>query len=775
MKKENSTSSALLKHILLLVLLISFSVLILGGFWVYESAAPVPGLIVDENGNEITNHDNIMGGQAVYQKYNLMNYGSVLGHGAYLGEDWTADVLQFTVRYMREYYAQEQYRTSYENLSESEQAGIANQVINEIKTNRYDEKTDTLVLTDGQVYALNELREYYRVRFTDGDAERGLQANLISDDHMPKTDRAWVNEGDQFNQITDFFFWTAWLSGTERPELGHTYTNNWPYDPDAGNTVGWSALWWSAFSVALFVLMLGLILWIYFKYRFFMEDAYETFPTFDLNEIAVTPSQRKVGKYFAVVTLLFLAQGLLGGLLAHYYVAGTDFYGFDISSLLPFNVARGWHLQLAIFWIATAWLATGIYIAPNVGGREPKGQGLLVDILFYALVVLVGGSLIGQWLAVQGYLGNKWWLLGTQGWEYLELGRIWQIILVVGLLIWLFIVYRGIRDGLRKESDKGGLVHLLFYSAIAIPAFYGAAFFMTPGTNLTYADYWRWWVIHLWVEGMFEVFALVVIGYLLVSMGLVTMRSTVRAIYFQLIILLGSGVLGTGHHYYWIGAPEAWIGIGAVFSALEVIPLTLLILEAYEQYRMVQQGGHNFPYKASFWFLIAVGFWNFFGAGVLGFLINLPVVNYFMHGSYLTAAHAHGAMAGVYGFFAIALLLYSMRNIVKPEHWNDKLLNISFWGLNIGLMGMIVVTLFPVGVFQLAYAFEHGYWAARSLEFYSQPLISTLLGLRIIPDLIFGLVGVVPLVYFTIRAAFNLRDVTTEDIVSTEEKPSIQA
>jgi nitric oxide reductase subunit B len=272
------------------------------------------------------------------------------------------------------------------------------------------------------------------------------------------------------------------------------------------------------------------------------------------------------------------------------------------------------------------------------------------------------------------------------------------------------------------------------------------------------ADYWRWWLIHLWVEGMFEVFAVVVIGFLMVRLGLVTAQSTLRALYFQLIILLGSGIIGTGHHYYWIGAPEFWMALGSVFSALEVIPLSLLMVEAYGQYRVIKAGGVDFPYKAAFWFLVATAFWNLFGAGVLGFLINLPFVSYFQHGSFLTAAHGHGALMGVYGMLAIALALFSLRNIIKPERWKENWLMTGFWGLNIGLMGMILITLVPVGAAQAMASFERGFWWARSLEFYQQPWINTLLWLRALPDSVFIIAGILPLVSALLYGFRHLRE-----------------
>ncbi|MGI5836854.1 MAG: nitric-oxide reductase large subunit, partial [Chloroflexota bacterium] len=655
-------------------------------------------------------------------------------------------------------------------------AGIADAVRTELKTNRYDFSAGTLTLSPAQAYGWEQARIHYRGLFTQGDPDRALPPNLIQEQHMPATERAYVAQGDQIDQISYFFLWTAWLSTVNRPGLEYSYTNNWPFDTAAGNDLTLASVLWSAISVTLLVLITSVILFLYYRYRMSMEESPEAARALKVSSKPLTPSQRKTAKYFAVVVLLFLMQAMLGALLAHYYVEGGSFYGLDILGLLPFSIARGWHLQLAIFWVATAWLALGIFVAPLVSGREPKRQGLLVDLLFVALVLVVVGSLAGEWLGAKGYLGNLWFLLGNQGWEYLELGRVWQVLLAAGLALWLFLVYRGLRPALREESDRGGLTHLLFYSAVAIPFFYGFAFFFDPSTHITMSDYWRWWVIHLWVEGMFEVFAVVVIGFLLVKLGLVTKRSTLRALYFQLLILLGSGIIGTGHHYYWIGAPEVWIALGAVFSALEVIPLTLLVLEAYGQYRLVTAGGKQFPYRASFWFLIATAFWNLTGAGVLGFLINLPVVNYFEHGSFLTAAHGHGALAGVYGMLAVGLLLFALRDLVDASWWNDRWLKVSFWGLNLGLAGMILVTLLPVGLMQVGESFTHGFWAARSYEFYRQPQVLALLWARMVPDSLFIVAGILPLVWFTISAFFHQRSaseqVAAEDDAATERQPA---
>ena len=764
---KNHTKNSFIKSILIGVLLLAFTVLLAGGYWIFKSEAPRP-LVKDQSGKVLFTKKSIEGGQAVFQKYALMDYGTVLGNGSYMGPDYTAEALKIYTEGMQNFYADKQGNTTFAKLTKDKQSVIRDDVVTELRQNRYAKKTDTLVLTAAQVYGLEQVRNYYRNVFTKGDGW-GLQPHLIKETDMPNENRAWVDKGDQITQVADFFFWTAWLSSTDRPNDKISYTNNWPYYQDAGNTLTYSSVLWSGVSITLLSLFMAVILFLFYRYHLGMQEAYTpgNFPKFNLRKMPVTSSQVKSGKFFVIVAILFFIQVMFGALLAHYYTEPESFFGMKwIVKLFPFSFSKGAHLQLAIFWIATAWLGLGIYIAPLVGGHEPKRQGLWVDILFWALVVLVFGSLIGQWLGMKGFLGNEWFLLGNQGWEYLELGRFWQIIFAIGMVIWLYIMFRGIRSALRRETDKGGLVHLLFYAAIAVPAFYFFAFFIQPDSDYTMADYWRWWIVHLWVEGVFEVFAVVVIGFLLVQLKLVTKSSTVKALYFQIALILGSGVIGIGHHYYYNGSAEVWIGLGSVFSALEIIPLTLLILEAYEHYKMLRNGGIDFPYKSTFWFLISTAIWNLVGAGVLGFLINLPAVNYFEHGQQLTPAHAHASMMGVYGMFAISLLLFSLRNIVEPKAWNDRLLKWVCWLLNIGLAGMVVISLLPIGFIQLKMAYDQGYWASRDPKlFFGQSIVHNLLLIRAVPDTIF-LIGVILLVVFCIKVFFHLRKPT-----NGEEEP----
>ncbi|ALN77271.1 nitric-oxide reductase large subunit [Staphylococcus agnetis] len=749
-----------LSKVLISILVTVLSILLLGGWLIFENEAPRPTKVVDENGKTLISKAELISGQAIYEKYGLTDYGSYLGNGSYLGPDYTAETLHQYIQGMHHYYAQTLHHKSFKNLTQMQQAGIEDKVRKEIRINRYSKTKDELVLTDAQVAGLKHVRQFYQKEFVNNPKQAGLPQNMIDqftiDDYMVK--------GNKIEHLSDFFFWGAWLSSTDRPDRQFSYTNNWPYDAQAGNTMPSEALIWSAISVALLVAGVAIIIYFQRRYQFDMEATYKGekhLPKIKIPE-TITSSQAKTAKYFVVVMILFLIQILLGELMAHYYVE-NEFFGIPLQKLFPFNIAKTWHLQLVIFWVATTWLATGIYVVPRVLGKEPKHQGKLVDILFIALLIVAGGSMLGEWGNILGWINEKWWLFGHFGWEYIELGKFWQILFIIGMILWMVILARGFIPAIKLGTDqhRNRLILLLFIGAIAIPLFYLASLFIMPNTHVTFADYWRWWIVHLWVEGIFEAFAVILIGFLMVDMKLTTIRSTIRALYFQIILLLGTGIVGMGHHYYWQGDHSIWLALGSSFSALEVVPLCLLIWEAYTHYRVYKFSKIEFPYKGTFIFLASTGLWNALGAGALGFLINAPAINYFEHGTQWTAAHAHGSMAGVYGMFSIAILLYVLRNITRSELWTrrtEKWISIACWLLNIGLAGMVLVTLLPVGYIQLKDALEHGYWHARLPEFYQQDTVFWLMWGRMPWDLIFT-AGVIILFVITVRAFMYVKKV----------------
>jgi nitric oxide reductase subunit B len=535
-----------------------------------------------------------------------------------------------------------------------------------------------------------------------------------------------------------FFFWSSWATATNRPGQSLSYTSNWPSEPLVGNVPTTSTYLWTFLSIFGLLAGVGALTWYYVATH--GKEPPPQVPDRDpLSALKPTPSMKATAKYFWVVTALILVQVMLGGITAHFAVEGQGFYGFPLAEYLPYAVARSWHLQLAVLWIATAWLATGLYIAPAISGHEPKFQRFGVNFLFTCLLVIVVGALGGQWMAVMNKMGlaaNFWF--GHQGWEYTDIGRFWQAFLFIGLMLWLVLVGRALWPALRARDDSRSITMLLFLSTIAIGLFYGAGLMWGRNTHISMVEYWRWWVVHLWVEGFFEVFATAVIAFLFTKLGLVRTRTATAAVLFATIIFLSGGVLGTFHHLYWSGTPTGVIAVGAVFSALEVVPLVLVGFEAYENYKH----GYATPWVAAYrWpilFFVAVAFWNLVGAGLFGFLINPPLALYYMQGLNTTPLHGHTALFGVYGMLGIGLMLFCMRGLERTGVWDEKLLKGSFWALNIGLAAMALLSLAPVGLMQVHASVSQGFWYARSADFLQQPLMQTLVWLRMPGDVIFA-------------------------------------
>ena len=739
------------RNSVILVMAAGFAVLIWVSVRSYVDAPPVPDLVTNQAGETVFTHDDIMAGQQVFLKYGLMENGTIWGHGAYLGPDFSAEYLHALALDTAEARAQILYGKGLSLLTAEEKAAVYAEVRQSLKENRYSPDTGRLPLTPPEVATYNRQIAKWKAYFSDPSFNRGLSKGLISD---PK----------ELQQLTAFFAWTAWASVTNRPGKSHTYTNNFPYDPMAGNTPSRDAFLWSALSLITLLGGTALILFTFGKFDYLGWKGKGEHIHPEMLAGPPTESQKATIKYFVIVAFLFLAQTLIGGATAHYRADPGTFYGFDLTVLFPTNVLRTWHLQLAIFWIATAYVAGGLFLASALGGKEPRRQTLGINLLFVALVFVAVGSLIGEMLGVRQLLGPLWFWIGHQGWEYLDLGRAWQLLLAVGLLLWVALVFRGVAPA-RKNPESREIVTLFLLAALAIPVFYLPALFYTGSTNFTVVDNWRFWIIHLWVEGFFELFATTMVAVLFYKLGMVARVTATRVIYLDAILFLGSGIIGTGHHWYWTGQSHITMALAALFSAMEVVPLTLLTLDASDFIKLTRGQCDvcgkriSIPYKWAFYFLMAVGVWNFVGAGVFGFLINLPIVSYFEVGTILTPNHAHAALMGVFGLLGVAFMVFAMRRVLLDEQWArvERYVAVSFWGLNIGLALMVVLNLFPGGVRQLWDALTNGYWHARGPEFLNLRTTRMIEWLRMPADLIFILFGVIPLLIAVTRTYGLLR------------------
>ncbi|AMV40548.1 nitric-oxide reductase large subunit [Planctomyces sp. SH-PL62] len=726
------------------VIIGSFAVLIYYGTELYRMAPPVPERVVTTEGKVLFTGEDVKEGQNVWQSMGGQEVGSVWGHGAYVAPDWSADYLHRELTWMLDHWAVEKGAANYEALDAEARAGLRERLKGEIRRNTYDPATGDVTVSPVRAQAMAAVASHYDALFGDDPELHELRDAYA----IPASS---IKTPERRAQLAAFFFWAAWACSTERPGETITYTNNWPSETLIENRPSGQIIVWSVASFVLLLAGIGALAW-YFAVERGREDLDrheppERDPLLALNP---TPSMRATLKYFWVVIALAVVQVGLGAVTAHYGVEGSGFYGFPLAEWLPYSVTRTWHTQLGIFWIATAWLATGLFIAPAVSGHEPKFQKLGVDFLFVCVLIIVVGSMFGQWLGVQQRLGNtaNFWF-GHQGYEYVDLGRFWQIFLTVGLFLWLALMVRAIAPAFRHPDTNRHLLGLFLLASAAIPLFYTPGLMWHRHTNLAIAEYWRWWVVHLWVEGFFEVFATVVIAFLFTRMGLLRTSTAAAAVLFSTSIFLSGGIIGTFHHLYFTGTPTVVTALGAIFSALEVVPLVLIGFEAYENLSLSRVRPWVSAYRMPILFFVSVAFWNLVGAGLFGFFINPPIALYYMQGLNTTPVHGHTALFGVYGMLGIGLTLFCLKGLTIHRAWKTGVLSFAFWSINIGLALMVLLSLLPVGLLQTWASVEHGMWYARSAEFMQTPTMHTLRWMRVVGDTIFA-AGIVALGWFVL-------------------------
>lgn len=737
-----------------LVVLFGFFVLGLLAYRTYQAQPPVPKRVVDQRGQLLFTGEDISEGQKVFLHNGLMEYGSVYGHGAYLGPDYTADYLRRSSSIAREFHGGAQAESA------------ARKTIADFRTNRYDEDTEVLTFSDSQARAYTQLVPHYSRFFSEPTTKYGLRKKAIDDPQ-------------QLRQMTAFFAWTSWAASTERPGHDYTYTNNWPSEPRVDNKPTGNVVVWSVASLIALLGGIGLLFAAFGRWsgRIGWHGREQARLSFRKpGEVALTPAQRATAWFFFVMSALFVIQTLVGAASQHYRAELDNFFGINLASVFPYNLMRTWHVQLAIFWVATSFVAAGIFLAPMIAKREPKHQGKLAFALLGALAVVVFGTLIGSLLGVHGILedaASNWF--GLQGFEYLDLARLWQVLLTVGLIVWVVMLFRVLRGRLRNEH-VGNMPWLFFVAACAIPAFYAVGLIARTGDNFTTTEFWRFWVVHLWVEDFLELFTTVMVAYMFVLLGVVREKVALIVIFLDILLYSAGGVIGTMHHLYFSGEPAEHMALGAFFSAAEVIPLTFLTVEAWSflQLGAAQESRSRtpFPHRWAVMFLVAVGFWNFLGAGIFGFLINLPIVSYYEIGTALTANHGHAAMMGVYGMLALGLAMFCLRYLIPADKWPERWARISFWSANIGLAWMCFATLLPLGFAQLYKSVSDGYWEARELDFLTNDTNSLIEWLRLPGDIVFIVGGALPALYIAyLGIRHTVKRVTLEepdDILFTE-------
>jgi nitric oxide reductase subunit B len=710
--------SNLLKWILLAVAVGSFALFAWATVLTYERAAPQPDRFVAAGGATLMTAEGVFAGKAGFQKADLMDYGSLYGMGSYFGQDYTAFGLMRLARLTEERLAQSRFGAEFDTLAIDRQAAIREEMRQQLQ------KVD---LTQREVIVPNALADAIVTLRTE------MTKNLRTIDLTTGWTPAYSLDETEAAHTAEFLIYSALTTVARRPDTTWSWTENWPYEPEVGNTPTTNTFMWTWASFCFTFFAFGGVLFIYQHWlsgadQGAMDPVLVTFRP-------LTDSQRRVGKYFIVVAAVLLLQILAGTIMAHAYYDRRSFYGLDLHTVLPFNFLRDVHIQSPIIWIGVGWIGSGLFLAPSIaGGREARGQGLLVDLLFYVTLIIVAGALIGDWLGIMGHMSNEtWFWFGNQGLSYIQFGRFWQIGFFAGLLIWSGLMFRALwptgemlRQATRQFwSGRIRLENLIWAATLNIAILY--VFGMIPLTGIeksfTITDFWRWWVVHLWVEQSFEFFAASMSAYLLMAVGLVSRQLAERAVYFELILIFLGGVLGTGHHLYWAGGPSLWVPLGSMFSFIEVLPLVLLIIEAIQQHRLIRRQ-QAFNYRLAYTYIIGAAFWNFVGAGVFGGgTLNAPLINYYEHGTFLTLNHAHTALFGAFGLLAIGLIYFCLRYATADRAaFGERLGLWAFWLYNGGLVLWILLNFFPIGWPQLAAVYEHGLAYARSVEFYDTTL-----------------------------------------------------
>lgn len=738
---------------LAIICALSFAVLGWVGTEIYQAAPPIPQSVISTEGEQLFGPGQVDRGQQAWLSAGGQQLGTVWGHGSYVAPDWSADWLHREALALRQIWAQRDYRANFEDLTTIEQATLNARLKEEMRRNTYDAAKGVIVLSADRAAAVRAVAAHYMGLFGDARSLDELRVKYAMNANS-------ITDADDLKALPAFVFWSAWAAAADRPgQAGLSYTSNWPHEPLIDNRPSTGAGVW---SIASIILMIGAIAAMITLHARGKEEDDPAPPKADpLFSLKPTPSMLATKKYFFVVIGLILAQVGFGVITAHYAVEGHSFFGYPLADILPFVVSRTIHTQFAVLWIATAWLATGLYIAPAISGHEPRFQKLGVNFLFYALLFIVVGSTAMGWLGSLQHKGTAFaFWLGNQGLEFTSMGRVWQYLLFVGLILWVILLGRALWPALVRKSETRGLIVMVFLSALCIGGFYATSLTWGPHTHYSMIEYWRWWLVHLWVEGFFEVFATAVIALLFARLGLIRAATANSAIVLETIVFLFGGILGTLHHLYFTGTPTFVIAIGAMFSALEVVPLSMIGVEAWRNYQRSKAAPWVQTYKWSILCFIAVGFWNTVGAGLLGFSINTPIALYYMQGLNMTPAHGHAALFGVYGMLGIGLLLFCLRGLSSRLAWSDALLRPTFWCMNIGLAMMVFISLVPAGIYQAWASVSTGMWFARSPEVVHSAIMERLVWLRVPGDVVFA-IGCLFLALFAWRLLTGRRAATS--------------
>lgn len=633
-----------------------YAAYLIGAYYTITHLPPIPSEVVTDSGKLLFTEIDIKEGKYLLQKYGLQDYGSVLGFGGYFGVDYTSYMVKF--------------------ISE-EDAGVKNYLKN---------LNGKVIVSESFARGYERGVDYFSKLFGENSEKVGLKPNLISDK-------------GEVRKIVSYFTWSAMIAFAG-------YTNGFPYhpgyiEPKVDVTIG---TWITFFAILLSVMFVAGFLII--KFLDYWND-----PRTPVSLPEPTKAQ-KIALFGMLLAVFGLGiQGLLGGYLMHKYAEPSSLFGMELNAILPFNTARALHYTLAVLWIVVSWISFALFVLPyfGIGISEKRVLGILG---LGAIVSL--GTLFGIYASYMQLIpGKLWFLVGAQGRPVITQGSVWLTIIALTVFYLAYLFYKASKLATEILRPFAKILSISL-AGTAAGAFIGALPLIQPWEHFTVDEYLRWITIHSFVEGFWPPIVITILVSLLIIAGLLPVRLGLSIVGVDAILEIATGMIGTAHHYYWGGQPTFWLYVGALFSTLEVIPIGFLI--AYSLVIWRRSKLENELQKTLLTFILIAAFGGAVGVVAFGAgMINMPIINYYIHGSQGTMVHAHLAMPLAYGIPTVLMWVVAF---YLSGGLSERWLRIFRFAGIIFAVGFYLQVILSLGLImpkQFSVVLDEGYWYMKSL------------------------------------------------------------
>lgn len=689
--------------------------------YTFTNLPPVPDKVVTSDGQMVFDYGQITSGKYLYQKYGLADYGSVLGFGAYFGIDFTS----YTIQLDEEYIANKTGIVPFYPNNTAQTESIAPYMHVD-----YNSGSKTAIVSPFMLGAFNNSVTYY-LNYLGNDSE---QNRLIPN---------YITNKTVVTDLTAFFTWTALIS-----LLG--YTNGFPFTngllhPNTNVFVS-SDLMTFAFIIGV----LPFAAYVFIKLLSYWNDPREPIPL-----PSPTKTQRSTLYGVVVIGLLAAVQGLLGEYIFHLYTS-PSFYGINLLRILPFNVGNAEHYTLAVLWIVATWVVFSLFVLPYFGLKLSKRQtwGIMVATIGTGLLTVLG--IFANYLQIIPYSNgfvDLWFMFGGQGRNVVTQGTVWLLVIAALVFYMSYLFYKASKITIPNFKPLTQVLSISL-AGTGFGVVMGALPVLHPWSNYTVDEYFRWIMIHAFVEGFWPAIIVTIIVTLLIIAGLFPVRLGTALIGLDATADILSGMIGTAHHYYWGGQPQLWLYIGSIVGILEAIAIGFAVIYAILLWLRRDTDAKTEFQKTILIFTLVSAIGGGIGAAAFGGgLLNMPLLNYYLHDTQVVMAHAHLAFPLAYGLPSIMMwvVIAYLTGGLKDNQLIYMRLGALLYGVGFSLQALL--TLLPLGILQYEYELKYGFWYVKSLTtvvpgltpFWHLNLVTDLIWVRMAGDITamfgFALIG----------------------------------